>query len=143
MVRLFNQPIRRNRLSDMEHKYAATQIEFEDDTFYEEGMKIYQMKNTGIKHDKEKPDYSLIPPNALNELTEVLTFGAKKYDRDNWKQVANAEDRYFAAAQRHLWAVARGETLDPESGKHHYAHALCCIMYLLEFYSLQETKNSL
>ena len=56
----------------MEHKYAATQIEFEDDTFYGEGMKIYQMKNTGIKHDKEKPDYSLIPPNALNELTEVL-----------------------------------------------------------------------
>jgi hypothetical protein len=39
--------------------------------------------------------------------------------------------------------VVRGETHDPESGEHHYAHALCCIMYLLEFYSLQEPKNNI
>ena len=97
----------------------------------------------GIKYDDSKPDYSLIPPRALNDLVKVLTFGAKKYDRDNWKKVENAEQRYFAASQRHLWAVLRGETHDPESGEHHYAHALCCIMYLLEFYSLQEPKNNI
>ena len=97
----------------------------------------------GVKYDKLKPDYSLIPPRALDDMVKVLTFGAKKYDRDNWKKLKNLEDRYFAAAMRHLWAVRRGETHDEESGEHHYAHALCCISYLLEFYSLQKEENSI
>jgi len=125
-------------------KYAASRRELEDDTFYEEQLKTYQEKvKEGVKYDKEKPDYSLIPPSALEDVVKVLTFGAEKYDRHNWKKLDNLEDRYFAAAQRHLWAVMRGETHDPESGEHHYAHALCCIMYLLEFYSLQNTENSI
>jgi hypothetical protein len=124
-------------------KYAASQIELESDDSYKEELKNYLENMEGIKYDDSKPDYSLIPPRALNDLVKVLTFGAKKYDRHNWKKVENAEQRYFAAAQRHLWAVLRGETHDPESGEHHYAHALCCIMYLLEFYSLQEPKNNI
>ena len=39
----------------------------------------------GIKFDDNKPDYSLIPPNALEDVVKVLTIGAKKYDRHNWK----------------------------------------------------------
>jgi hypothetical protein len=124
-------------------EYAASQIELESDDSYKEGLKNYLENMEGIKYDDSKPDYSLIPPRALNDLVKVLTFGAKKYDRDNWKKVKNAEQRYFAAAQRHLWAVARGETHDMESGEHHYAHALCCLLYLLEFYSLQEPKNNI
>jgi hypothetical protein len=124
-------------------KYAASQIELESDDYYKEELKNHLENMEGIKYDDSKPDYSLIPPRALNDLVKVLTFGAKKYDRHNWKKVENAEQRYFAAAQRHLWAVVRGETHDPESGEHHYAHALCCIMYLLEFYSLQEPKNNI
>ena len=127
----------------MKTKYTASQIELESDDSYKEELKNYLENMEGIKYDDSKPDYSLIPPRALNDLVKVLTFGAKKYDRDNWKKLENAEQRYFAAAQRHLWAVLRGETHDPESGEHHYAHALCCIMYLLEFYSLQEPKNNI
>jgi len=125
-------------------KYAISQIELDDDEAYEEELKSYnEKKKEGVKYDKEKPDYSLLPPRALNDVVKVLTFGAAKYDRWNWKKLDNLEDRYFAAAQRHLWAVMRGETHDLESGKHHYAHAICCIMYLLEFYSLQNPKNSI
>jgi len=125
-------------------KYAISQIELDDDEAYEEELKSYnENKKEGVKYDKTKPDYSLLPPTALDDVVKVLTFGAEKYDRWNWKKLDNLEDRYFAAAQRHLWAVMRGETHDPESGGHHYAHALCCIMYLLEFYSLQNPKNSI
>ena len=127
----------------MKTKYAASQIELESDDSYKEELKNHLENMEGIKYDDSKPDYSLIPPRALHDLVKVLTFGAKKYDRHNWKKVENAEQRYFAAAQRHLWAVLRGETHDPESGEHHYAHALCCIMYLLEFYSLQKPKNNI
>lgn len=89
--------------------------------------------NNGIKYDTNKPDYSLIPPNALDDVARVLTYGAMKYSRENWHKLDNAEMRYFAAAQRHLWAVKRGEKLDPETGISHLAHAIASIMFLLEF----------
>ena len=96
--------------------------------------------NGGIKFDDDKPDYSLLPPNALEDAVKVLTIGAKKYDRHNWKKLDNINDRYFAAAQRHLWALQKGETFDDETGIHHGAHAICCMMFLVEFYYLQNTK---
>jgi hypothetical protein len=97
----------------------------------------------GVKYDTDKPDYSLLPPNALNDLVKILTLGAQKYSRDNWKYVENAKQRYFAAAMRHLWARWRGERFDPESGLDHYAHALCCIIFLLEFEYLQNDKTNI
>lgn len=100
------------------------------------------MNTTGIKYDSSKPDYSLVPPNALDDVVKVLTYGAQKYDRNNWKFLENLDNRYFAAAQRHLWALQRGETTDEETGIHHAAHAICCMMFLLEFYYLQTAKNS-
>lgn len=87
---------------------------------------------TGIKFDSAKPDYSLIPPYALDELVKVLTYGKDKYYRDNWKELDDGYNRYFAAAQRHLWAIRRGETHDPESGLHHAAHAAASLFFLYE-----------
>lgn len=87
---------------------------------------------TGIKYDMAKPDYSLVPPNALEDVVKILTLGAQKYDRHNWKLLKGAKQRYFAAAMRHMWAWMRGELTDSESGLSHCAHALCCIMFILE-----------
>lgn len=92
----------------------------------------------GIKFDSEKPDYSLLPPHALEELVKVLTMGKVKYSRENWRLLEDGENRYFAAAQRHLWALRKGETHDTESGLHHAAHAAACVMFLIE---LQAAKN--
>lgn len=96
----------------------------------------------GIKYDSEKPDYSLIPPNALDDVVKVLTYGAKKYDRENWKKLENLDNRYFAAAQRHLWALKKGETFDSETNIHHAAHAISCLLFIIEFYYLQNEKTS-
>jgi hypothetical protein len=46
--------------------------------------------------------------------------------------VDSAADRYFAAARRHMSAVRRGESYDEETGVHHYAHAICSLLFLLE-----------
>ena len=100
-------------------------------------------KMTGVKYDSKKPDYSLIPPHALDDVAKVLTYGAQKYDRHNWKQLENLDTRYFAAAQRHLWAIQRGENLDEETGLHHAAHAICCMMFMLEFYYLQTDQKTI
>ena len=88
---------------------------------------------TGVKYDAGKPEYGLIPAYALEEIAKVLTYGAQKYSRDNWKQVPDKERRYFDAMQRHIWAYKRGEKTDPETGMHHLAHAGCCLLYLAEF----------
>lgn len=88
--------------------------------------------NTGKKFDGNKTRYDLLPPKALDEFAKVLTFGASKYGPENWKQLDDLTNRYFAAAQRHLWAFKRGESHDDESGFHHLAHALCCIAFMLE-----------
>lgn len=89
-------------------------------------------QDLGIKYDGGKPDYSLLPFNALEEVVKVLTYGAAKYSRDNWKLVEPHKERYVAAALRHLTAYAREEKSDPESGRHHLAHAATCLLYIIE-----------
>ena len=87
----------------------------------------------GVKYDNGKPQWSLLPFRALTQVVEVLTYGAKKYAPDNWKKVPDARRRYIDAGFRHLTAYTTGETNDPETGKHHLAHAICCLLYLVAF----------
>lgn len=85
----------------------------------------------GTKHDGEKIRLELLPTRALEEIGKVLTFGAKKYDAWNWAK-GFAWSRLIGATFRHLFAFARGEDRDPETGLSHLAHAGCCILFLLE-----------
>lgn len=104
----------------------------------EEEEAMQQMLATeGRKYDTGKPDYTLLPWDAVEEIVKVLDFGARKYARDNWKHVEGAETRYLAAALRHITAHARGEKDDHETGISHLAHAGCCILFLLSL----EKKN--
>ena len=88
--------------------------------------------DNGRKQDGGKLEYGLLPPLALEETVKVLTFGAQKYERDNWQKVPDSKRRYFDAMQRHVWAWKQGEQIDEESGIHHLAHAMCCMMFLYE-----------
>ena len=47
-----------------------------------------------------------------------------------------ASDR---AMRRHVSAFRQGERVDPDSGKHHLAHAVCCLLFMLEN-DIQESK---
>lgn len=95
----------------------------------------------GIKFDNNKPEYGLIPPHALDEIVKVLTYGATKYDRENWRKVPDRERRYFDAMMRHLWAIRRGEDVDSETGISHYAHAGCCLLFLLEMQAVPSLRE--
>ena len=100
------------------------------------------MSEVGRKFDSGKLEYGLLPPQALKATVEILTFGAQKYERDNWQYVPDAKRRYFDALNRHLWAWKEGEQLDPESGKHHLAHAMCCLMFLYEHDTIYSVDKS-
>ena len=88
--------------------------------------------STFIKADSEKIRFDLLSVPVIEELAKVLTFGARKYAPGNWKKCP-VWSRYYRPALGHLFAWAKGEDLDPESGLSHLAHAMCCIMFLEYF----------
>ena len=94
----------------------------------------------GIKYDGEKPRMHLLPPKAIIEVAKVLTFGANKYDEENWKKLENLQSRYTSGALRHIFAHMDGEDLDSESNVSHLAHAICCLLFKLEI-ELEDAKN--
>ncbi len=96
-------------------------------------------EKVGSKHDQGKPLYNLIPVHAEAELVDVLTFGATKYAPNQWRNVPDATERYTAAAMRHMAAYRMGDTHDEESGKHHLAHAMCCLAFIIEL-DLEKNK---
>lgn len=85
----------------------------------------------GKKYDKGKTRYDLVPPRALHEVAQVITFGSAKYGDTNWSKVVPFKARYFAALMRHIMAWWCGQELDEDSGLHHLAHAGACILILL------------
>ena len=88
---------------------------------------------TGRKDDKEKNRLDLVEPEFIEGIGEVLTFGANKYEPNNWQKVEDAENRYYAAALRHLIAWRKGEKIDQETGLSHLDHVACNIMFLKHF----------
>ena len=84
----------------------------------------------GQKFDQDKPRMDLLDAYATEELAKVLTFGAKKYAPHNWRKGISYA-RLIAAALRHIYAFARGEDIDEETGLSHMAHAMCCCMFLV------------
>ena len=99
---------------------------------------IQSLSEKGMKFDSGKLLYSLIPPETSKALAEVLSFGAQKYAPNNWALVENGKQRYLDALYRHLQAYRFGETVDPESGLHHLAHALTNVAFL---HYLETTKK--
>lgn len=99
----------------------------------------------GIKHDRGKPDYTLISRELLDELAAVREFGIKKYTRDNWKKGLSTR-RSLAALLRHAFAFSEGEDLDSESGCSHMAAVVANAEHIIHTMkhhpSLDDRKDS-
>lgn len=90
------------------------------------------MNELANKNDSEKNRVELVPSTFIEEVAQVMTYGAKKYEANNWRK-GLPWMRTYGAALRHMYAWARGETQDPESGFNHLAHAVCNLMFLMEY----------
>lgn len=91
----------------------------------------YYVVNNFMKWDMYKLKYSLIPPSAMKALAQVLTYGARKYKPNNWREVDDISV-YWDALYRHLEAYRAGDKVDDESGFSHLAHAITNLAFLIE-----------
>jgi len=86
------------------------------------------------KNDTDKPRMELVDPDYMIGIAQVLTFGAKKYEANNWKRASRDDiERIKGAMLRHQMAYMKGEKIDPESGLSHLYHVGCNSMFLAYF----------
>jgi len=88
------------------------------------------MSNKGLKYDDGKLLMSLVKPEFIEGVAEVLTYGANKYAPNSWQNVEDGKRRYTDALLRHLNQYLKGEEKDDESGLEHLKHIATNIMFL-------------
>ena len=88
-------------------------------------------ETVGLKYDQEKLRWDLLPIEVIEEVVKVLTMGAKKYKDNNWQLVENGNERYYAAAMRHITEWRKGNKVDEESDLNHLSHAMCNLVFLM------------
>jgi len=83
------------------------------------------------KKDIGKPMVSLVEPSFVLGMAEVLTYGAQKYEIDNWKNATNKDIRRIKdSLLRHTLAYTSGILIDEETHLSHSYHAACNLMFL-------------
>ncbi len=83
-----------------------------------------------VKNDQDKPDFTLIPQEALLEVAKVFTHGKNKYGEFNYSNSTDVR-RFIAACHRHINQYMLGEDID-EIGTHHIANAIASLMMALD-----------
>ena len=100
-----------------------------------------EQSTSGRKYDNGKLRYDLIPSECMEALARVLTYGANKYEANNWQNLEDYYNRYYAADERHIQKWRQGEDYDQESGELHLAHAFTNVCFLL-WKKLKENKEN-
>jgi len=97
----------------------------------------YKMGDVNFLAKETMYRWDLVDPEWMTMITRIYTYGAAKYEVDNWKKVDS--DRYFSALNRHIDAFARGSNYDDESGFHHLYHAAwnCIALMWFEDHSIK------
>jgi len=100
---------------------------------------------SGLRFNQGKLRYDLLHPKALEDMVDILTYGANKYTvlddagnvlndgANNWRQGLSWKSVY-ASLERHMEAIKAGEDYDRDTGKLHIAHAACNVHFLNAFY---------
>ena len=108
----------------------------EGEIYWEETEKIN--KKESPKYDEGKRDYTLLPINELEQVLDVLEFGAIKYSPNAWQGVDKGLERYKKAMLRHMMSYLKGEYTDSESGLSHLSHLATNVLFIMWFENNKE-----
>lgn len=90
--------------------------------------------DTGLRYNKGKPRMELIEAGFMEEVAKILTFGAEKYEIDNWKKFDNQKRfQTIGSLMRHLEGYRKGNKIDDESNCSHLCHIVANAMFLWWF----------
>lgn len=96
---------------------------------------VEEDKDQGLRFNKGKARYDLIPAFAQEQYAKVLTKGAEKYAERNWEK-GMKWSKVLASLERHLAEIKKGEDFDQETGLLHAAHIMCNAAFLTEYYKI-------
>lgn len=88
----------------------------------------------GAKQSETGINMDLVPAKAILRIGEVVHSGAKKYGRDNWRDLSLADNINHAIT--HLYAFLAGDKSDA-----HLSHAACRALFALEQYEEDPNQN--
>jgi hypothetical protein len=92
-------------------------------------------ESKGLRFNEGKARYDLLPAFAVGQMTEVMTYGSKKYAERNWEK-GMEWSKITSSLKRHLAAIEAGEDYDPETGLLHSAHVMTNAAFLTEYYKI-------
>ena len=87
---------------------------------------------TAARYNEGKIRYELIPAFALEQLALAYTYGAQKYNADNWRKGFKWKET-IGSLLRHVYKWARGAKFDKESNCHPLAMAVFNALTLIMF----------
>ena len=92
------------------------------------------LKSTNPKDliGSDKLPLHLFPSTAIAYGTLALLDGALKYGRGNWRSAGVRASIYYDACLRHITKWFEGQDNDTDSGLPHLAHALACLVILID-----------
>lgn len=77
--------------------------------------------------------WDLLPLAEIEDIVNVYTVGAEKYEADSWKNIPDGFERYRAALLRHMVAYMKGERFDKDTGAMHLAQVCWNAIALLYY----------
>lgn len=88
----------------------------------------------GGRDDAGKTRIDLMPSELIFAVSDILTFGANKYEPRNWEK-GMSWSRVFGSMMRHLWSWWNPfePDTDAESGRSHLWHAATNIAFLIAY----------
>jgi hypothetical protein len=92
-----------------------------------------------LRFNEGKLDWTLLDFDSVEPLVKAMTYGMKRYSRENWKLPCDNPRQHLQSAIRHLLAIVKGEEIDPESGERHSGHVMANMM-MYNFHT-KDVKN--
>jgi len=88
------------------------------------------------RFNQGKPELSYMMdfPNAMRGMARVMEYGAKKYDRNNWKKGGLTAESYMDSLLRHMMDWKEGKIKDDETGEDQLYHIVVNALMLAEMY---------
>lgn len=88
---------------------------------------------------KTKPNYSLVPPKALESIVKVFTHGATKHGDFTYTRDGESLGSQITKAMRHIQEWRMGVSVDAETGESPLAHAAARLIIALSIITKEDT----